>query len=349
MDATKGGRVTRSRSRSVSLLLTLSILAVGCSSTSTNETSQTFESSTASSTAAPETATRCEDVEPLQSDLVGTLAGNENPDDRVMGVMLTYSLEHPDTFAGMWIDRTNGGVLTAAFTDDPTPHRKALLARSPRETDEVGMEPPPPITDTRPLGERDDVVIDVVKAEHTEATLLQTQRRMRQLLDPAIASRSSSGLRIQFNTVELGLFDPTAEDLGMVDEAIAGLPICIDISISPVVPDGPLNIIPAPGEPVQYPPGLGKVTWEFDPAHSSPTATDTELHLLATELSCAGGREMGDALHGPEVIETDTEILIAFAVESLIGDATCPSNPSTPVTVQLAQPIGDRQIRDGAE
>lgn len=57
-------------------------------------------------------------------------------------------------------------------------------------------------------------------------------------------------------------------------------------------------------------------------------------------------REMGDALRGPEVLETETEVVIAFAVVPVVGDANCPGNPSTPVTVSLDAPLGDRTLRD---
>ena len=56
---------------------------------------------------------------------------------------------------------------------------------------------------------------------------------------------------------------------------------------------------------------------------------------------------MGDALLGPQVIETGEAVLVAFAAISPIGPANCPGNPSTPVTVQLSQPLGRRTLKDG--
>ena len=76
--------------------------------------------------------------------------------------------------------------------------------------------------------------------------------------------------------------------------------------------------------------------------------SDTEVHVLATELGCASGREMGDALRGPQVLETETQVIIVFAVEPVVGGADCPGNPSTPVTVELSEPLGDRELVDGA-
>ena len=92
----------------------------------------------------------CEGVPALRSRLEGKLSAKHNPDDKVKAVLAEYGMEHPDTFGGSWIDRDSGGVLMVRFTDDPEPHRAAILARRPSRDD-------------LPLGKRDDVVIDVVQ------------------------------------------------------------------------------------------------------------------------------------------------------------------------------------------
>lgn len=56
---------------------------------------------------------------------------------------------------------------------------------------------------------------------------------------------------------------------------------------------------------------------------------------------------MGDRLLGPEVVMTDTRVLIAFAARRRPGMQTCPGNPEQPVTVDLPEPLGDREIVDG--
>lgn len=94
------------------------------------------------------------------------------------------------------------------------------------------------------------------------------------------------------------------------------------------------------------PDGLGVVETRLDAA-ALPEPDDTAINLLVTERGCASGREMGDALLGPQVIETDEAVLIAFAVIPVAGPAECPGNPSTPVTIELAAPLGDRLLLDG--
>jgi hypothetical protein len=54
---------------------------------------------------------------------------------------------------------------------------------------------------------------------------------------------------------------------------------------------------------------------------------------------------MGDRLLGPQIVETDEAVLIAFAAITIGAD--CPSNPATPVTVELPSPVGGRKLRDG--
>lgn len=97
----------------------------------------------------------------------------------------------------------------------------------------------------------------------------------------------------------------------------------------------------------QLPAGMGEVTWTLDPAFSNADPAATELHVLATEQACTGGSEMGERLLGPQVVETDDAVRIAFAVIPLSGAQACPGNPSTPVTVRLAAPLGTRVVRDG--
>jgi hypothetical protein len=95
------------------------------------------------------------------------------------------------------------------------------------------------------------------------------------------------------------------------------------------------------------PAGLGDVGWQLDRRFARPTGDATEVHLRVTERGCASGQPMGDRLLGPQVVETETAVLIAFAAIAPLGDQACPGNPSTPVTVPLPSPLDDRQLRDG--
>ncbi|MEM9748102.1 MAG: hypothetical protein AAF945_15500 [Actinomycetota bacterium] len=96
---------------------------------------------------------------------------------------------------------------------------------------------------------------------------------------------------------------------------------------------------------VALPDGLGEVEWAFE--GGPPSADATSFTVLATEVDCASGRELGDQLLGPQVVESDEEIRIAFAAIPVGGAVECPGNPPTAAAIELAAPVGDRSIVDG--
>lgn len=400
----------------------------------------------------------CSDVPYVTTEVLGDLGGSSNPDDIFMGVIRTYGNEHRDVFGALLIDRSAGGTIVLAVTDDPAPHRAALAERRPRPTDDVGVEPRPPIEDDRPIGEW-SIAFDVVQVDFTEAELLAAQDALMPLLqDSAVPVDGSSGGGLR-NRVELYAARPVTPDeqraiSAAVAERVAVEMVCLDAvvvdELPPAVEPGTeLDVIELPGADGTYPPdtavecagiaftvgaiqplrpladfpelqetiddasgsdefgfvpdgldwwlleltderatvispngssftsvsleftragwavsglsgandcdvrrvlppGLNSVEWELDPEFPTPTADSTDLHLLVTELGCAGGREMGDQLLGPQVVETDDAVRVAFAVIPPEGSAQeCPGNPLAAVTVELSAPLGDRDIRDG--
>ena len=445
--------------RALSTLLAVAVLAVGCGEDSDDVVvggSELVPSGVEPSGVEPSGVeppdvpvgegglANCEDLPELRSRLEGKLGGRQNPDPIIDGVLLTYGMEHPDTFAGRWIDRDSGGVLMMGFTDDPEPHRAAILARRPTPDDYPAVDPPPPITDDRPLGERDDVVIDVVRVRFSLP-------EMEALLDETSGSIPSrkfgldgTGYDITRQRMTLYLVNPPE---GALEEIAERVPdpsaVCVEVTRTPQPPEGPLAVIPdldvedpvvsCPGTPpVRYsqmiappsiddidhpavdvlrteldtpggeplprgrwvvisidddsatfaalsehgfgvagverrgdrwiftgqasgprceptiplPAGLAPVEVLLDP-DSMPDPGDTTVDVLVSELGCASGREMGDALRGPQVIETDDAVVVAFAVVPIAGSATCPGNPWTAVTVELSEPLGERWIYDG--
>ncbi|MCY4423332.1 MAG: hypothetical protein OXC06_09705 [Acidimicrobiaceae bacterium] len=395
----------------------------------------------------PDGLARCEDIPELRSQLDGTLGGRQNPDHIVEGVLATYAMEHPDTFGGRWIDRASGGVLVLGFTDDPEPHRAAILARRPTPDDYPVVDPPPPITDDRPLGERDGVVVDVVQVRFSEAEVEAMRDRMWRSISREEWREfglDGTSYDVKRQRVTLYLVNPPEGAIAEIAERIPDpSAVCVDVTRTPQPPEGPLAVIPdlaeedplvsCPGTPpVRYsqminppsidevdhpavdvlraeldtpggeplprgrwvvisidsdratfaalseygfgsavverrgdrwifageasgrpcepvialPPGLARV--EVTLAHGArPEPEDTTVDVLVTEQGCASGREMGDALRGPQVVETDDAVLVAFAVVPVAGMAACPDNPATAVTVELSAPLGQRGVYDG--
>jgi hypothetical protein len=98
---------------------------------------------------------------------------------------------------------------------------------------------------------------------------------------------------------------------------------------------------------VMVPTGLNVVDWRLDPSSDSLTTASTFIHVLVTERACASGQAIGNRLLGPQVIVTDTNVLIAFAAQPQGGIQTCPGNPETAVTIELSGPIGSRVVTSG--
>ncbi|MGO2051887.1 hypothetical protein ACT3TP_02725 [Glutamicibacter sp. AOP38-B1-38] len=92
---------------------------------------------------------------------------------------------------------------------------------------------------------------------------------------------------------------------------------------------------------------VGEVaTWELLDS-SEVTLNSTSLQLGVTRLDCAGG-VTGTVLE-PMVQVEQERIVIRVDVEPLSpGAYNCQGNNAVPVTVQLNQPVGDRELVDAA-
>jgi hypothetical protein len=405
----------------------------------------------------------CDDVPVIATDVMGSDVGGGNLDPTFQGVLQTYIQEHSDTFGGLWIDREAKGTAVLAFTDDPEEHRTELSKRRPSPDDVPAVEPPPPITDDRPIGEW-GVAFDVVQVEHTEDEIIQQIGPTIDLLQNAGFAVDGGGGNVMRNRVAVYLSTPiTRNDLSAMARVIeaGSVPldmVCaeaeivdgIDQTVQPIEPGTALDVIVLPDatgshpadtpvhcggisfrfgdlaartavdavdpelkavldawlstaegsfwpqdgwtllfaddDDAQFvnvsnegtvfvgaergrngwiwsgasggetcvvhrllPPGMGAVAWEFDPGFPEPGPGATEIHVLATELACTGGSELGQRLLGPQVVETDDAVRIAFAAIPLTGGHTCPGNPSTAVTITLSAPLDGREVLDGLE
>ncbi len=399
----------------------------------------------------------CRDVPVLTTDVIGERGSVVEVDPIFHGVLLTYAAEHPDTFAGMWIDREAFGTMVLAFTDDPASHRPALAARAPSPDDIAAVEPRPAITDDRPIGEW-DIAFDVVQTRYSEADLTNLQADVMAVLYDLGVEPVGAGVLVMQNRV--GLLVPEgmtfdegadlAERVGVVAplDAVCFEGAYLDERPEPVAPGTPLDVIVLPDADGTYPPdaevecggvqftlgelasmtpvaeaddeleavvqewidtagfgessdgwhvlvqtddfatlvritdgsmefigakpgrngwiwtgdsggggrcdvrrrlppGIGQVDWALDPSFPTPNEASTELHVLVTEASCAGGSELGDRLLGPDIEVTAYAVRIVFGAIPLVGDQSCPSNPSTPVTIELDEPLGERSVMDG--
>lgn len=93
--------------------------------------------------------------------------------------------------------------------------------------------------------------------------------------------------------------------------------------------------------------GANAATWRLAPGETVSSAT-TSFLAEVTELACASGISSADRLRPPVIAYDPERVLVIFSVLPLPGDAQeCVANPASTVRVELAEPIGARQLLDG--
>ncbi|HYM82775.1 MAG TPA: hypothetical protein VEY67_01315 [Candidatus Dormibacteraeota bacterium] len=92
-------------------------------------------------------------------------------------------------------------------------------------------------------------------------------------------------------------------------------------------------------------PPFGVATWTL----SAPAVPDTEVFTaLVSEMSCASGEPAGPRVSAPLIVYGERTVTVTFGVTQLGGAQTCPAPPPSPVEVRLREPLGSRQLVDGA-
>jgi hypothetical protein len=93
--------------------------------------------------------------------------------------------------------------------------------------------------------------------------------------------------------------------------------------------------------------GVRASSWRPDPDFPvSPR--DTQLHILLTEQTMASGRLAEDRILPPEVALEQGRLVMRCFVRPLEGYTGRSSRHETPVLVELPEPIGERELVDGA-
>jgi len=91
----------------------------------------------------------------------------------------------------------------------------------------------------------------------------------------------------------------------------------------------------------------GLATWWVDPLALPLSDGGTTIRGFIREQACANGASPEGRVLEPGIEYRPDAIVITFRVTMSPGD--CPSNPSFPVVVTLAEPIGGRALLDGSE
>lgn len=90
----------------------------------------------------------------------------------------------------------------------------------------------------------------------------------------------------------------------------------------------------------------GVAVWSVDP-NDPPIRQSESFTAMVTRLGCNGG-QTGEVLTPTIAVEAE-RIVVTFAVAPLPeGMYTCPGNDQVRVLVELEEPIGSRELLDGA-
>ncbi len=93
--------------------------------------------------------------------------------------------------------------------------------------------------------------------------------------------------------------------------------------------------------------GIRASSWRLDPTHGL-RADDTVLRILVTEQTYAGGKRADGRVLDPDLYEDEHQLILTMFVTPLEGFVMRTPNPETPVRVALSQPVGSRELIDGA-
>ena len=88
------------------------------------------------------------------------------------------------------------------------------------------------------------------------------------------------------------------------------------------------------------------IRWALDPDHPAPEPGDTEIHAVVSEMACSSASDPRERIREPIVQVTEDSINLVLTADPLRGFQTCPGSPALPYTIELDEPLGDRELRD---
>ena len=95
------------------------------------------------------------------------------------------------------------------------------------------------------------------------------------------------------------------------------------------------------------PADASEATWHLDPDQPAPGPGATSFSAIVTERGCSSARDITGLILPPMIEYAADEVIVSIYVAPLQGGADCPSNPPSRLTVELREPLGDRQLVDG--
>jgi hypothetical protein len=89
---------------------------------------------------------------------------------------------------------------------------------------------------------------------------------------------------------------------------------------------------------------------EFHLADDDLDRDATDIPVKVTEIGCSGGRRIDGKLIGPYIEQADGQLRVLYGVEPprQAEPSTCVGNPPSETTLELAEPLGDRELVDAS-
>jgi hypothetical protein len=98
----------------------------------------------------------------------------------------------------------------------------------------------------------------------------------------------------------------------------------------------------------ELPPGVNLAAFSVAPgAELEPDTTEVELRV--TEIVCNSGEDAMGRVRVIDVVPAADSVTVLLGVVPRGGAQECPSNPETPFTLELPEPLGDRVLLDASE
>lgn len=93
--------------------------------------------------------------------------------------------------------------------------------------------------------------------------------------------------------------------------------------------------------------GAEPARWELSPG-STPTPETRRLQLRVFEQACSSGRSPEGRVGPAAVVYRDDALIVIIATRPLPGAQTCEPGPPVDIEFDLAEPLGDRALLNGA-
>lgn len=93
--------------------------------------------------------------------------------------------------------------------------------------------------------------------------------------------------------------------------------------------------------------GVEAARWELSPEERVGPDTRS-FEVLVFEQGCASGASPDGRIVGPAVVLMEDSVTVILGTRPLPGPQTCEPGPPATVRVELPEPVGDRQLLDGA-